>query len=182
MGDSDVLACLWSKLVGILLLELGAETNLDRIVVGGTERVAVAVNRVIAVAEEVLGVVLATRVLERNRLVAVDVPDSGILHKIHGHIVRKNVIKRTELAVKLVGSLVVVLLGVDDVETSVLKRGDCIFHCVCVEVADQEGRKVGPLVLLAEVLEKGVGLRGADIRVSALTVTLVLILLVIIGQ
>ena len=115
--------------------------------IGGTERVAVAVDRVVAVAEEILGVVVAARVLERCRLVAVDVPDSGVLHKLHCGCVCEDMVEGAQLAVKLVGSLVVVLLGFNDVETTIDQRGDCVFLGVRVEVAHKEGGQVSPIFL-----------------------------------
>ena len=70
--------------VGFVGLSLccGGKAHLHRVVVGGTERVAVAVELVIALAEEVLRVVITTGVLERDRLIAVDVPHCGILDEL----------------------------------------------------------------------------------------------------
>ena len=121
--------------------------------IGGTERVAVAVDRVVAVAEEILGVVVAARVLERNRFVAVDVPDCGVLHQLHRSSVCEDVVEGAQLTVKLIRSLVVVLLGLDDVETAVDQCGDCVFLGVRIEVAYKEGRQVSPIFLFTEVLQ-----------------------------
>ena len=170
MRDSDGLACLRSKLVGILLIELGAETNLDRIVVGGTERVAVAVNRVVAIAEEVLGVVVAAGVFERNRLVAVDVPHCRVLYKSHRSFVGEHVVQGTELAVELVGLLGEILLVVNERVAATAQRVQRVFHGVGVEVADEEGRQLLPVVLLVHVVEQCLRLRNADIGVVALAV------------
>ena len=101
--DGNFLAGLKIELVRVLfLLELGTEADLHRVVVGGAERVTVAVERVVAVAEEVLDVVVAAGVLERDRLVAVDVPDSRILHESHRSFVGEDVVQGAELAVELV--------------------------------------------------------------------------------
>ena len=170
MGDSDGIACLRSKLVGILLSELGAETNLDRIVVGGTERVAVAVVRVVAVAEEVLGVVVAMRVFERDRLVAVDVPHCRVLYESHRSFVGEDVVQGAELTVELVGLLGEILLVVDERVAVTAQGVQRVFHGVGVEVADEEGWQLLPVALLVQVVEQRLRLRDADIGVVALAV------------
>ena len=141
--------------------------------VGGTERVAVAVELVIALAEEVLRVVVTTGVLERDRFVAVDVPHCGILDELSCRSVSQNVIQGAQLTSELVGRLVIVLLGLDDVETAFDQLRDRVFLGVGVEVAHEEGRKLRPLVLLAKVLQQRLRLAGAHVCVVALAVAFI---------
>ena len=138
--------------------------------VGGAERVTVAVERVVAVAEEVLDVVVATGVLERDRLVAVDVPDSRILHESHRSFVGEDVVQGAELAVELVGLLREVLLVVDQRVAATAQRVQRVFHGVGVEVTNEESRQLLPVVLLVHVVEQCLRLRNANIGVVALAV------------
>ena len=176
--DGNFLGGLRIELVRVLFfLELDTEADLDRVVVRGTERVAVAVNRVLTVAEEVLRVVVVARVLECSRLVTVDVPDRGVLYQLRGRSVRKDVIEGTELTVELVGSLVKVLLGLHNAKTSLLEGIDCVLLGVGVEITCKEGRELSPLFLLAEVLQQRFGLFCADTSVVALSVAGVVVAL-----
>ena len=86
-------------------------------------------------------------------------------------------IERSELTVELVGSLVEVLLGLYDVKTTVLEGSDCVFLGVGVEVAGKEGRELGPLFLLTEVLQQRFCLLLSDLGVVALAIASIIIAL-----
>ena len=170
-----LIARLVTRFLARLLGILQVEADLDRVVVGGAEGVAVAVERIGAVAEEVLHVGHMAGVLEGNGLVAVDVPHCGILHQIACRGVGQHVVERTEAATELVGGLVEVLLGADQREAALLQRRDCILAGVGVQVADDEGRQVSPGVFLVQAIEESLRLRLAHIRVVALTVAGILV-------
>ena len=72
--------------------------------VGGTEWVIGPVVSGIfcQILEHVRNVVVAAGVLECDRLVAVDVPDDGVLDQLHRCFVSKNVVEAAQLAVKLI--------------------------------------------------------------------------------
>ena len=141
--------------------------------VGGTERVAVAVKlriRNVQRIDEVLGIVVATGVLEGGRLVAVDVPHGGILHQPPGCLVCKNVVEGAQLAPVLVGLLREVLLAAHRGEAAALDRAQRVLHGVAVEVADEERRLTGPIVLLFQVVQQCLGLCDAKVCSAALTI------------
>ena len=164
--------------LGLVLVGVGlgrrsclAEADLHRVMVGGAEWVAVAVQWVVAVAEEVLDVVEAAGVLERVRLIAVNVPHRRVLDQLLSCLVSKDVVKGTQLAAELVGRLVEVALGLHDAEAALFEDTDGVFLGVCVEVANQERRKRSPLGLLVELAKQRLGLLCAQACVVALAIT-----------
>ena len=175
LDDAAICCGLLTRLITRLLarLFLGSlqvEADLDRVVVGGAERVAVAVERIGTVTEEALRVGHVAGVLEGDGLVAVDVPHSGVLHEVARGGVGQHVVERAEAAAELVGGLVEVLLRVDQGEAALLQRRDCVLAGVGVQVADDEGRQVSPGIFLLQAVEKGLRLCLAHVRVVTLAV------------
>ena len=121
------------------------EADLDGVVVGGAER------RVVV---EVDDVVVAPRVLEGDGLVGVDVPHPRVLDQAHGRGVAEGVVEGAELAVELVGRLVVVVDAADVGVAVGLQRADGVFAGVGVEVAEEEDGGVGPVGLLGQGIDK----------------------------
>ena len=159
----------------LLLGGLQIEADLDRVVVGGAEGIAVAVELVVAFAEEILHVGHAARVLEGDGLIAVDVPHRRVLHQVARGGVGQHVVKRAEAAAELVGGLVEVLISVDEREATLLQGCDCVFPGVGVQVAQDEGGQVGPVIFLGQVIEECLRLRLAHGGVVALAVAGVLV-------
>ena len=101
---------------------------------------------------EVGRVVVATRVLVGDRLVAVDVPDrrlgtAGRSDQVHGLLVAEDVVQRTEPTGELVRR-VVGTDGLGDVGPAfVLERLERILHGVGVEITEQEHGLVGEVAI-----------------------------------